>query len=595
MTSDAVSSEAMPSNHPDQHAWFGSWPRGLPHRIHVPHVTLCHNLSVQADRYPDKPAIVFYGRALSYSELRRQTEALAGHLYRHGHVRPGERVLLMSQNCPQFVVAFHAIVRCGAVVVPVNAMCTANELDHYLRDSGAQVALVAQELLPALRPALADDRLRHRLRHVVVHNYADAIDADTDLDVPDWVRAPRAALDDARLTYWGDALAAALPAPDVRTSPDDLCVLPYTSGTTGHPKGCMHTHRTLLASTFSAVLWRGLHAEAVVMGVAPLFHLLGMQNAMLMPIAIGATVVMLPRWDAATAARLIERYRVTTWGAPPAMLIDFFAHPEASVRDLSSLTLLNGGGAAMPEAVAAMLKSRFGLGYIEGYGMTETASFLHCNPLHRPKRQCLGIPAFGVDSRIVDPATLAPLPPGEVGELVTSGDQLMLGYWNDEAANRESFFERDGKRFFRTGDLAGVDEEGYFFMRDRLKRMINVSGYKVWPAEVETMLYQHPAIHEACIVAVPDRRRGESVKAVVVLKPGTTLEAAALIAWCRERMAAYKAPRAVEFRTALPKSGTGKVLWREIQAQQRAAADEADAAGLGEIDAGSVDKPLQQA
>lgn len=594
MTSDAVSSEAMPSNHSDQHAWFRSWPRGLPHRIRVPRVTLCHNLSVQADRYPDKPAIVFYGRELSYAELRRQTEALAGYLHRHGGVRPGERVLLMSQNCPQFVVAFHAIVRCGAVVVPVNAMCTANELDHYLRDSGAQVALVAQELLPALRPSLASDRLRHRLQHVVVHNYADAIDADTDLDVPDWVRAPRATLDDAdaRLTYWGDALAHGLPAPDVQTSPDDLCVLPYTSGTTGHPKGCMHTHRTLLASTFSAVLWRGLHAEAVVMGVAPLFHLLGMQNAMLMPIAIGATVVMLPRWDAATAARLIERYRVTTWGAPPAMLIDFFAHPEASARDLSSLTLLNGGGAAMPEAVAAMLKSRFDLGYIEGYGMTETASFLHCNPLHRPRRQCLGIPAFGVDSRIVDPATLAPLPPGEVGELVTSGDQLMLGYWNDEAANRESFFERDGKRFFRTGDLASVDEEGYFFMRDRLKRMINVSGYKVWPAEVETMLYQHPAIHEACIVAVPDRRQGESVKAVVVLKPGTTLEAADLIAWCRERMAAYKTPRAVEFRSALPKSGTGKVLWREIQAEQCRAAE---TAALDEADTGRVDKPLQQA
>lgn len=610
-----MTSEAVPSSGSEQAPWFGSWPRGLPHRMRVPRVTLCHNLSVQADRYPDKPAIVFYGRELSYAELRRQTEALAGHLHRHGDVRPGERVLLMSQNCPQFVVAFHAIVRCGAVVVPVNAMSTANELDHYLRDSGAQVALVAQELLPALRPALAGNRLRH----VVVHNYADAIDSDTDLDVPDWVRARRAALDDARLTYWADALAAALPAPDVQTSPDDLCVLPYTSGTTGHPKGCMHTHRTLLASTFSAVLWRGLHAEAVVMGVAPLFHLLGMQNAMLMPIAIGATVVMLPRWDAATAARLIERYRVTTWGAPPAMLIDFFAHPEASARDLSSLTLLNGGGAAMPEAVAAMLKSRFDLGYIEGYGMTETASFLHCNPLHRPKRQCLGIPAFGVDSRIVDPATLAPLPPGEVGELVTSGDQLMLGYWNDEAANRESFFERDGKRFFRTGDLASVDEEGYFFMRDRLKRMINVSGYKVWPAEVETLLYRHPAIHEACIVAVPDRRQGESVKAVVVLKPGTALEPAELIAWCRERMAAYKTPRAVEFRNALPKSGTGKVLWREIQAEQcRAAetgaeaaevavrgaeavdvvetgAEAADPAAPGEANAGRLDKPLQQA
>ncbi|HEV8691460.1 MAG TPA: AMP-binding protein, partial [Ideonella sp.] len=185
------------------------------------------------------------------------------------------------------------------------------------------------------------------------------------------------------------------------------------------------------------------------------------------------------------------------------------------------------------------------------------------------KRQCLGVPAFGVDSRIVDPETLAELPVGEVGELVTSAPQVMRGYWHDDQANAASFFEREGKRFFRTGDLASMDEQGYFFMRDRLKRMINVSGYKVWPAEVESMLYEHPAIHEACIVAKPDARQGESVKAVVVLKPGATLDEPQLIAWCREHMAVYKAPRQVEFRSALPKSSTGKVLWRDIQSEQR--------------------------
>jgi fatty-acyl-CoA synthase len=352
----------------------------------------------------------------------------------------------------------------------------------------------------------------------------------------------------------------------------DIATIIYTSGTTGRPKGCRHTHRTLLASTLSAIAWRGLHADSVVMGVAPLFHLLGLQNAMLMPMALGATVVLQPRWDAANAARLIERYRVSAWTAPPAMLIDFFAHPEALQRDLSSLVVLNGGGAAMPEAVADMLQQRFGLHYIEGYGLTETASFLHCNPLDRSKRQCLGVPAFGVDSRIVDPDTLAELPPGDVGELVTSAPQLMLGYWRDEHADATHFFERDGKRFFRTGDLASMDAEGYFFLRDRLKRMINVSGYKVWPAELESLLYEHPAIHEACIVAVPDARQGQAVKAVLVLKSGAALDQAQFMAWCRERMAAYKTPRFVEFRTTLPKSSAGKVLWREIQAEQPASA-----------------------
>ena len=549
----------------DSSPWFNVWPRGLPRQIHVPQVTLSHNLEVAAARYADKPAVVFFDRAFSFAEIKAQADALAGHLQRHAKVKHGDRVLLMSQNCPQFTIAFHAILRCGAVVVPVNAMCAAAELKHYIEDSGARVALVAQELLPALRPALDDGRLQH----AVVHTYADALGPATDLTVPEWVSAPRAVIDHPRLAHWSQALEACLTPAPVEASPDDLCVLPYTSGTTGRPKGCMHTHRTLLASTFSAALWRGLHAESVVLGVAPLFHLLGMQNAMLMPMALGATVVMLPRWDAANAARLIERHRVSAWAAPPAMLNDFFAHPEAQQRDLSSLAILNGGGAAMPEAVAEMLQQRFGLAYIEGYGLTETASFLHCNPLGRGKRQCLGVPAFGVDSRIVDPETLAELPQGEVGELATSGPQVMLGYWHDDQANAASFFERDGKRFFRTGDLASMDEQGYFFMRDRLKRMINVSGYKVWPAEVESLLYEHPAIHEACIVAKPDARQGESVKAVVVLKPGATLSEAQLIAWSREHMAVYKAPRQVEFRDALPKSSTGKVLWRDIQNEQR--------------------------
>jgi fatty-acyl-CoA synthase len=548
---------------PDSAPWFAAWPQDLPRQLDLPPVTLLHHLDAAAERAPSKPALIFFDRAVSFAQLKSEVDALAGHLQHQAHVQPNDRVLLMSQNCPQFSIAFHAILRCGAVVVPVNAMSAVAELAHYIDDSGARVALVAQDLLRTMQPALDDGRLQH----VVVHTYADALGPATDLAVPPWVQAPRAPLDDPRLVHWQQALAPQRAPRPVATSPDDLCLLPYTSGTTGRPKGCMHTHRTLLASTLAAIRWRGLHEDSVVMGVAPLFHLLGLQNAMLMPMALGATVVLQPRWDAANAARLIERYRVSAWAAPPAMLIDFFAHPEAQQRDLSSLAILNGGGAAMPEAVSDMLRARFGLAYIEGYGLTETASFLHCNPVGRGKRQCLGVPAFGVDSRIVDPETLAELPPGEVGELVTSAPQLMLGYWRDDAANAASFFDRDGKRFFRTGDLALMDGEGYFFMRDRLKRMINVSGYKVWPAEVESLLYQHPAVHEACIVAVPDARQGESVKAVVVLKPGTALTEAELIAWAREHMAVYKAPRLVEFRAALPKSGTGKVAWREIQAQ----------------------------
>jgi fatty-acyl-CoA synthase len=239
---------------------------------------------------------------------------------------------------------------------------------------------------------------------------------------------------------------------------------------------------------------------------------------------------------------------------------------------LSSLALLSGGGAAMPEAVAHMLFDKFGLSYNEAYGLSETAAFLHANPVARGKRQCLGVPTQGVDSRIINPETLQELPQGEVGELVTRGAQVMQGYWRNPQADQDAFIDIEGQRFFRTGDLALVDEEGYFFMRDRLKRMINASGLKVWPAEVENSLYGHPAVHEACVISVPDAKRGETVMALLVLKPAFagTLTEQDFIDWARQQMAVYKAPREVRFMDSLPKSGTGKIMWRQLQEEEHA-------------------------
>lgn len=549
------------------------WPKGVARELRVPRATLPECLDTAARRFPDKPAIVYCGATTTYAELRRRVDALAAYLQQRLGVAPGERVLLASQNCPQFVIAFYAVLRAGAVVVPVNPMSKAAEVRHHAVDSGARVAFAAQDLLPALTLGEGEGELRH----VIVHAYSDALVAPaTDDALPGWVTAPRASLDDASLHGFEQAIALGLTPDTPALSPDDLAVLPYTSGTTGHPKGCMHTHATLLASLASSAVWKQLHVETVTLAVAPLFHMLGLQNGMNLPIFLGATAVMMPRWDPALAARLIERHAVSAWSAPPAMVIDLFCHAEAQRHDLSSLALLSGGGAAMPEAVSAMLSQRYGLAYNEGYGLTETASFLHANPLARGKRQCLGMPTQGVESRIVDPVSLEPLPPGEVGELVTRGAQLMKGYWRNPAADREAFIEIDGRRFFRTGDLASMDEEGYFFLRDRLKRMINASGYKVWPTEVENAMYEHPAIHEACVIAVPDGKRGETVKALVVLKPqqrGRVGEED-IVAWCRERMAVYKAPRVVEFLDSLPKSGTGKILWRELQEAHRVAAQE---------------------
>jgi fatty-acyl-CoA synthase len=302
----------------------------------------------------------------------------------------------------------------------------------------------------------------------------------------------------------------------------------------------------------------------------PMFHITGMLYGVLSPVLGGSTVVVMPRWDRELAGRLISRHRITHFTCIPTMIIDLFASPNYKSFDLSSLKYLSGGGAAMPQAVAERLRDEFGLTFAEGYGLTETAAPSHANPPERAKLQCLGMPIFGVDSRVVDPETLQEMPVGETGEIVTRGPMVFQGYWKHPEATRAAFIEIDGQAFFRTGDLGRMDEEGYFFITDRLKRMINASGFKVWPSEVELLLYRHPAVAEACVIASRDAYRGETVKAVIVLRPdavGKTTEQE-IVAWAHEHMAAYKAPRIVQFAEALPKSGSGKVMWRLLQEKE---------------------------
>jgi len=318
--------------------------------------------------------------------------------------------------------------------------------------------------------------------------------------------------------------------------------------------------------------WGSSSAESVVLGVVPMFHITGMLYGVITPMFSGATVVVMPRWDRELAGRLISRHGISHWTCIPTMIIDLFASPNYRQFDLSSLRWLSGGGAAMPQAVAQRLIDEFGLHFCEGYGLTETAAPSHANPAERPKLQCLGMPFFGCDSRIVDPVTLKELAPGEIGEIVSRGPMLFRGYWKNPEATAAAFVEIDGRRFFRTGDLGHMDADGYFFITDRLKRMINASGFKVWPSEVELLLYKHPAVQEACVISAQDAYRGETVKAVVVLRAdakGQVLERE-IVTWAHENMAAYKAPRIVEFVEVLPKSGAGKVMWRLLQDKENA-------------------------
>jgi fatty-acyl-CoA synthase len=532
------------------------------------------NLQISALRYPQKVALVFMGKTWTYSQLQFEAEKIASALRKMG-VQKGDRVVLDMQNCPQLVITHFAILRLDAVVVPVNPMNRTEELKHYILDPDTKVAVTTADLAPELAAASNALEKKERLLHLLVTQFTDAFDAANigPEEMPEtwsvWLKTVHAlpVLEDGQVHAWASALQGEVELGPVTAQSEDLAVLPYTSGTTGLPKGCMHTHGTIMHNAMSSGLWANGTPENKCLCVVPMFHITGMVSVMHATIFMGATLILMPRWDRDLAGRLISKWKVTHWTNIPTMVIDLLGSANMAQFDLTSLQNIGGGGAAMPEAVAQRLLDQFGLRYIEGYGLTETAAPSHSNPPDAPKKQCLGIPFMSVDARVVDPETLKELPQGESGEIVMAGPQIFKGYWKRPEATASAFFERDGKSFFRSGDMGRIDEEGYFFMTDRLKRMINASGFKVWPAEVEALMFKHPAIQEACIISTKDAYRGESVKAVVVLRSSHKGQVSEqdIIDWCRDTMAVYKVPRVVEFIEVLPKSGSGKVMWRALQ------------------------------
>jgi fatty-acyl-CoA synthase len=507
---------------------FRHWPPGMPRSLRAPRITLQEMFLRSARKFPQKPAAIFAGLALSYSELREKVENLAAHLQSVCGVKRGDRVLLDMQNGHDFVIACFAILRADAVVVPLSPMNLTEELRLYVEDSDARIAITEKDLASRFSGL--------PLNHLLI-----AGETKTTGEHP----GP------------GNA------------QPDDLCMLPYTSGSTGKPKGCMHTHATVLHNVAGACAWKHIDENTVALATAPFFHVTGLIHSFFSTIYAGGTMVIQRRWDPLAAAKLVERYKCSHWDNVPTMVVDLLSHPEALKHDLTSLKWIFGGGAAMPEAIAQKLFDLCGVRYIEGYGLTETISQTHINPPQNPKQQCLGIPAFDTEALIVDPESLDTMENGKQGEIVVRGPQLLTGYWKNEKAYEESWCEVDGKRYFRTGDLGRTDEDGYFYISDRLKRMINAAGLKVWPAEVEAAMYQHPAIKECCIIASPDERKGETVKVVVVLKKEFSDTAGEdILSWAKTQMAAYKAPRLIEFTDALPRTGSGKLMWRALQERE---------------------------
>jgi fatty-acyl-CoA synthase len=540
-----------------------AWPPDEPWQLALPDGTLYDALARAARSRPSHQATLFYGASLTYAELLQRVDALAGYLQADCGVGRGDRVLIALQNSPHHVMAYYAVMRADAVIVPVNPMNRTAEIEYLAADSGATVAIIGSELIEMFAPLVG-----RAITHALVAQYRDEVPAATPYTLPSCVtESPRDVPSSAGWHGWASALANNLAPAEMRAGPDDLMILPYTSGTTGKPKACMHTHRSALFTAVLQARWYGLGADDVMTGFMPLFHVAGMQGSMNSAIVSGAALLLMARWDKDLLPDLFETHGVTFWNAAPTMIVDVLASAGFRDRCFAKLKVLTGGGAAMPTAVAERLKGRFGLDFVEGYGMTETMSPTHLNPVAAPKRQCLGIAVHETDARVIDPDSLTELDDNVVGEIVVHGPQVLQGYWNRPQANAESFLELAGKRFLRTGDLGYRDADGYFFAVDRLKRMINVSGFKVWPAEVEAAMYQHRAVRECCIVSAPDAYRGETVKALVVLDEAARagISPGDLVSWARGAMASYKAPRSVVFVDALPRTASNKVDWRRLQ------------------------------
>jgi len=499
-------------------------------------------LFTSAKRNPEKTAIIFFGHQLSYAQLAGAVIRAASVMHEMG-LRKGDRVSIMLPNCPDFVIAYYAILSLGGIVVNTNPMYVEREIEHQVNDSGARMMVTLTDLYPRVKNVRANTPLEK----VLLTGFSGK---------------PEAMPED---TMWFPDLYAAdrTPAPPVEIDPlRDLAVLQYTGGTTGVSKGAMLTHANLYANAKQTDhFFVGEEKKQLVMSVLPFFHVYGMSSCMNLAMVAGTTMILAPRFVPEEIVGIINQYKPTYFPGVPTMFIALKNYP--GFKAVNSVMVYNSGAAPLPlDVLKDYNKLLEGTDTVisEGYGLSECSPVTHCNPIFGPvKPGSIGIPFPATEAALMDLETgTRLLPPGEVGELVIRGPQVMMGYWNMPEQSAQTL--RDG--WLHTGDMARMDEDGYFYIVDRKKDMILASGYNIYPREVEEVLYEHPKVQEAVVAGIPDAYRGETVKAYLVMKEGQTATEKEIIDFCREKLAPYKIPKQVEFRTELPKSAVGKLLRR---------------------------------
>lgn len=552
--------------------WLHHYPKEVAESYSYPNKSIPDLLLDSASKYGNRPAIHFLGKTITYSKLLEDVRRMADALRRLGVTR-GDRVAIMLPNCPQAVIAYYGALLTGAVVVQTNPIYVERELQHQLADSEASVLITVDLLYPRVSRVRGEKPAEGpvpSLQNVIVTSIKDGLPFPKNILYPIKQRRdgfrPNVPYGQHGVHAYSRLMAEAKPDPTVHTVIDpanDLAQLQYTGGTTGVAKGVMLTHRNLVANMVQVSAWcyRIREGQERFLAALPLFHVFGLTVLMNMSVYLAGELILLPRFDIVQVLETIRSKKATIFPGAPTMYVALINHPQAGKMDLSSIEIAVSGSAPLPLEVQQKFETMTGGRLIEGYGLTEASPVTHTNPIwERRKNGSIGLPLPDTDCKIIDPETGETVPIGEVGELAIQGPQVMKGYWNRPEDTAKVL--KDG--WLYTGDLATMDDEGYFAIVDRIKDVIIAGGFNIYPREVEEVLYEHPGVREAAIIGIKDDYRGETVKAYIVPKDGVQLTDEELNRWCRARLASFKVPHVYEFREDLPKSIIGKVLKRKL-------------------------------
>ena len=558
--------------------WLKHYPEDIPHSIELPEVPLCQFLTDSYNASPNKVAIHFMGKDLTFKEVYESALKFANYLRSLG-VEKGDRVAILLPNCPQAVIAYFGTMYAGGIVVQTNPLYTERELQYQMADSGAKVILSMDILYPRVMKIIKETKLEN----VIVTGIKDYLPFPKNLVYPfiqkkQYGFSVKVAHSGSNHLFTeimktGNASPIELEKFDFE---NDLALLQYTGGTTGFPKGVMLTHKNLVANTKMCHAWlsKTKDGEEVVLGMLPFFHVYGMTTVLILSIMTRNKMVLIPKFDVDLALKTIDKQKPTLFPGAPTMYIGLLNHPDIGKYDLSSIKACLSGSAPLPVEVQEKFEEVTGGKLVEGYGLTETSPVTHANFIWANRVSgSIGVPWPDTESVILRSGENEVLPPGEIGEIAIKGPQVMKGYWNRPEDTAATF--TDG--WFLTGDLGYMDENGYFFVVDRKKDMIIAGGFNIYPREVEEVLYEHEAIQECVVAGIPDPYRGETVKAYIVLKEGKEVTEKELNEFCRQNLAAYKVPRFYEFRAELPKTAVGKILRRTLveEEKEKLAASEA--------------------